>query len=232
MVVPLVLTGSICARFFLLRCFSWDLRRALLAKVLNFIIRRVSTENKDSDAFNHYNLNRPVKLHWGNEITLVTMLAGLTSFLIAILSLHNWVRGGGRGHAVCLVRPPAPPGRKMLRCVVKHLPVLCVRRVTFEYHRTFSTGRSASHTLQAPPVNLFRIPPSRNFTSNADVVDFDPALAKKMIDEENGILIDCRTEAEFNSGAPLPAVHFPFDEITARLNEVCTFWINSSRPTL
>lgn len=56
--------------------------------------------------------------------------------------------------------------------------------------------------------------------TNPGIRDFDPILAKKMIHEEKGILIDCRTKQEFQTGAPKEAILIPYDEIPARLDEV------------
>ena len=57
-------------------------------------------------------------------------------------------------------------------------------------------------------------------TTLSEIRDFDPALAKKMIDEEEGILIDCRTLQEFQTGAPEAAILIPYNEIAARIDEV------------
>eukprot|EP00291_Cryptomonas_curvata_P018458 CAMPEP_0172156956 /NCGR_PEP_ID=MMETSP1050-20130122/3518_1 /TAXON_ID=233186 /ORGANISM="Cryptomonas curvata, Strain CCAP979/52" /LENGTH=129 /DNA_ID=CAMNT_0012826121 /DNA_START=161 /DNA_END=548 /DNA_ORIENTATION=+ len=64
--------------------------------------------------------------------------------------------------------------------------------------------------------------PSRSLASDAkaEIRDFDPILAKKMIHEDDGILIDCRTPQEFQSGAPPTAVLFPYDQIPARIDEI------------
>jgi rhodanese-related sulfurtransferase len=64
--------------------------------------------------------------------------------------------------------------------------------------------------------------PARSLSSDAktEIRDFDPMLAKKMIHEDDGVLIDCRTPQEFQSGAPSAAVLFPYDQIPARIDEV------------
>mmetsp|Transcript_72175 Transcript_72175/g.192974 ORF Transcript_72175/g.192974 Transcript_72175/m.192974 type:complete len:155 (-) Transcript_72175:275-739(-) len=58
-------------------------------------------------------------------------------------------------------------------------------------------------------------------TSNkiARIRDFDPVLARRMV-EEQGLLIDCRTRFEFESGAPSKAILIPFNEIASRIKEV------------
>ena len=71
------------------------------------------------------------------------------------------------------------------------------------------------------PVAFFRAGSARNLCSKEnDIRDFDPILAKRMINEEKGILIDCRTLQEFQSGAPEEAVLIPNNEIPSRLDEV------------
>ena len=72
------------------------------------------------------------------------------------------------------------------------------------------------------PVVMCATMPTRSFASAAEteIRDFDPKLASKMINEEDGVLIDCRTPQEFQTGAPPKAVLIPYDQIPARLAEV------------
>jgi hypothetical protein len=90
-------------------------------------------------------------------------------------------------------------------------------------------NRSSALTLQnrwMMPISgtaaMLRTVPARNLSSsaNSEVRDFDPILAKKMILDEDGILIDCRTQQEFQTGAPKNAILIPYNEIPFRLDEV------------
>jgi hypothetical protein len=102
-------------------------------------------------------------------------------------------------------------------------PLLCARRLVAT--RVMSGCNSTTYRaicIWSVPAILFNAVPARSLSSDnkAEIRDFDPILAKKMIHEEEGVLIDCRTLQEFQSGAPSTAVLIPYDQIPGRLDEV------------
>ncbi len=50
--------------------------------------------------------------------------------------------------------------------------------------------------------------------------DRDPALAKKLVTEENGLLLDVRSDKEFKQGSILGAKHIPVQSLSDRLSDI------------
>lgn len=64
--------------------------------------------------------------------------------------------------------------------------------------------------------------PSSTPPAAVGLPDRDPALAKRLVEEENAVLLDVRTQEEWDSGHIEGAKHIPIADLKDRLGEVET----------
>ncbi|TNF27854.1 MAG: rhodanese-like domain-containing protein [Deltaproteobacteria bacterium] len=70
------------------------------------------------------------------------------------------------------------------------------------------TASTASPSAAAPASKVAPLP------------DRDPALAKRLVEEEHAVILDVRTPGEFSTGAIPGAVNIPVQELGRRMDEV------------